>query len=55
MIRETHGEEIHLKRMKDDCHTNCEKAVYRIMGISSEEYPNIVADENMTLFPYRET
>lgn len=52
MIRETHGEEIHFETDERQIVTlTCEKAVYRIMGISADEYPSIVADENMTLFP----
>jgi len=52
MIREIQGEEVHFETDERQIVTlTCQKAVYRIMGISADEYPSIVAEENVPLFP----
>ncbi len=52
MIREIQGEDIHfILNEKNIVTLTCQKAVYRIMGISAEEYPSVVAEENIPLFP----
>jgi DNA polymerase-3 subunit beta len=52
MIREIQGEEVHFETDEKNIVTlTCQKAVYRIMGISADEYPSIVSEENITLFP----
>jgi len=52
MIREIQGEEVHFETDERQIVTlTCQKAVYRIMGISADEYPSIVAEENIPLFP----
>jgi len=52
MIRETQGDSIHF--FCDDHNQvtlTSQKAVYRIPGISAEEFPAVVYDENVPLYP----
>lgn len=52
MIREIQGEDVHVATDDRNIVTlTCQKAVYRIMGISADEYPSVVAEENVPLFP----
>lgn len=52
MIREIQGENVHFETDSRNIVTlTCQKAVYRIMGISADEYPSVVAEENIPLFP----
>mgnify|MGYP002354623171 CR=1 FL=1 len=52
MIREIQGEDVHVATDDRNIVTlTCQKAVYRIMGISADEYPSVVAEENIPLFP----
>jgi DNA polymerase III subunit beta len=52
MIREIQGEEVHFETDEKNIVTlTCQKAIYRIMGISADEYPSVVAEENVPLFP----
>ena len=52
MIRETQGETIHFSC--DDHYQitlTSQKAVYRIPGVSADEFPSVVYDENVSLYP----
>jgi DNA polymerase-3 subunit beta len=52
MIREIQGEDVHVTIDDRNVVTlTSQKAIYRLMGISAEEYPSVVSEENVPLFP----
>lgn len=51
IIREIQGENVHVQVDDKNIITlSCQKAVYRIMGVSPDDYPTIVAEENTTWY-----
>ncbi|NLN60299.1 MAG: DNA polymerase III subunit beta [Deltaproteobacteria bacterium] len=52
IVREIWGEEVHVSMDSRNIVTlTCQKTVYRIMGISADDYPSVVAEENIPLYP----
>jgi DNA polymerase-3 subunit beta len=51
MVREIQGDQIHVtKNERDVVVLTCNRAVYRIPGISSEDYPAVSIEENFPLY-----
>ena len=51
ITREMMGEDVHVRTDEKNIVTlTCQKAIYRIMGMSPDEYPSIVAEENAALY-----
>ena len=51
ITREINGEDVHVQVDEKNIITlSCQKAVYRIMGVSPDDYPSIVAEENTSWY-----
>ncbi len=52
MVREIQGEKIHVvKNEKNVVILSCNKAIYRILGVSSEDYPSVDKSDQVDFYP----